>query len=125
MKNSQPNGLHFIFELFGCRQKEIDDIEFLKKVFKKSLEKSSAGILKKHFYKFNPQGVTGYVLLSASHISVHTWPEKKYAAFDVFTCSGKKETKRIFQNIIESINHKEIKLKKIKRGFSFIDKNNG
>ena len=36
--------------------------------------------------KFEPQGVTCVAMLAESHISIHTWPEKKMAVCDVFTC---------------------------------------
>jgi len=38
------------------------------------------------FHKFSPQGVSGVVIISESHLSIHTWPELGYAAVDVFTC---------------------------------------
>ena len=37
-------------------------------------------------HKFEPHGVTCLVLLSESHLSIHTWPEKGSAAVDIFTC---------------------------------------
>lgn len=37
-----------------------------------------------HFGK--GQGVTAFQMLAESHISVHTWPERNYAAFDIFMC---------------------------------------
>lgn len=33
-----------------------------------------------------PGAITSLFLLSTSHTSVHTWPELRYAAFDLFTC---------------------------------------
>ena len=38
-------------------------------------------------HKFDPIGVTAIVMISESHLSVHTWPEHGYAAMDIFTCS--------------------------------------
>jgi S-adenosylmethionine decarboxylase len=38
------------------------------------------------FYKFNPQGITAYIILSTSHASIHTWPELGKCAIDIFTC---------------------------------------
>ena len=38
------------------------------------------------FHKFSPQGVSGVVVISESHLAIHTWPELGYAAVDVFTC---------------------------------------
>ena len=74
-------------------------------------------ILNKHFYRFKPHGITGYLLLSASHISIHTWPEYAYAACDVFTCSGDDEGQSIVKFIRENLKHDKTKTRKIKRGF--------
>ena len=38
------------------------------------------------FQPFEPQGVTGVVVVEESHLSIHTWPEHGYAAVDFFTC---------------------------------------
>ena len=38
------------------------------------------------FQPFEPQGVTGVVVVEESHLSIHTWPEYGYAAVDFFTC---------------------------------------
>ena len=40
-------------------------------------------------HQFNPQGVSGVVVIAESHITIHTWPEHGYAAVDVFSCSEK------------------------------------
>jgi len=45
-----------------------------------------AVILKQEFHQFDPRGVTGFLLLAESHISLHTWPEEGLAAFDIFAC---------------------------------------
>lgn len=42
-----------------------------------------------HLHVFEPNGgVSGVAVLAESHISVHTWPEKGYAAFDAFMCGS-------------------------------------
>ncbi|WP_264802183.1 adenosylmethionine decarboxylase, partial [Ameyamaea chiangmaiensis] len=46
-----------------------------------------ATILHSHFHHFTPNGgVSGVVVLAESHISIHTWPERNYAAVDIFMC---------------------------------------
>ena len=40
------------------------------------------------FQPFEPQGVTGVVVVEESHLSIHTWPEHGYAALDFFTCGA-------------------------------------
>ena len=39
------------------------------------------------FHQFVPEGVTGVVLLAESHLSVHTWPDERFAAIDVYVCN--------------------------------------
>lgn len=41
------------------------------------------------FHKFSPQGVSGVVVISESHLAIHTWPEYGYAAVDIFTCGDR------------------------------------
>src|SRR5690606_36787719 len=45
-----------------------------------------ANIVSVDFHKFNPHGISGVVVISESHLTIHTWPEFGYAAVDVFTC---------------------------------------
>ena len=49
-------------------------------------DECGATLLHIHTHKFSPQGVSGVAILAESHISVHTWPEIGYGAFDVFMC---------------------------------------
>lgn len=59
---------------------------------------AGATILHERFHQFEPHGFTGYLLLAESHISIHTWPEERYAALDIFTC-GPMQTKRILHRV--------------------------
>ena len=56
-------------------------------------------------HRFEPQGLTGIVLLAESHISIHTWPERGEAAIDVFTC-GKRDSKAIAEFFCKAIDSK-------------------
>ena len=38
------------------------------------------------FHEFNPFGISGVVVIAESHLSIHTWPEYRYAAVDIFSC---------------------------------------
>jgi S-adenosylmethionine decarboxylase len=38
---------------------------------------------------FGPDGgVSGVLVLAESHISIHTWPERDFAAVDIFMCGA-------------------------------------
>ena len=77
---------HILFELRGCPWELLDDSEFVVLALQVSAVHANSKLLDVTFHKFEPQGVTGLALLSDSHISIHTWPEKGLAMCDIFTC---------------------------------------
>jgi S-adenosylmethionine decarboxylase len=38
-----------------------------------------------------PGGITGFLLLTESHVAVHTFPERGFAAFDLYCCRERPE----------------------------------
>ncbi len=77
-------GTHLIIELADADG--LDDPERIERAFLDAIEASGATLLHIHLHRFSPQGVSGVAVLAESHISVHTWPESRYGAFDVFMC---------------------------------------
>ena len=77
---------HVLFELKGCSYELLNDLEFCKLVLQISASKSKSKLIDIIAHKFEPQGVTGLALLADSHISIHTWPERRLAMCDIFTC---------------------------------------
>ena len=63
--------------------------------FRKMVDVCGATLLHIHTHKFSPQGVSGVAVLAESHISVHTWPEIGYGAFDVFMCGDAEPWKAV------------------------------
>ena len=78
-------GTHLIVDLYGARN--LDDPAHIEKVLVDAARKAGATVLSADFHHFQPNGgVSGVVVLSESHISIHTWPERDFAALDVFMC---------------------------------------
>jgi S-adenosylmethionine decarboxylase len=51
------------------------------------VDAAGATLLHIHLHHFTPNGgVSGVAVLAESHISIHSWPERAYAALDVFMC---------------------------------------
>ena len=117
LHNSSPDGIHYLIEFFGCDRKQLNSVTFWKRTLMQSISNTSMKMLHSHFYTFMPEGLTGYILISTSHISIHTWPELNYAACDVFSCADGKETEKTVSHIIDMVKHDDIKIKKVKRGF--------
>jgi S-adenosylmethionine decarboxylase proenzyme len=77
---------HCIIEYYGCPAETLDDPEKVQRLMCDAAAAMGATIVASEFHHFNPHGVSGMVVISESHLSVHTWPEYGYAAVDVFTC---------------------------------------
>lgn len=78
-------GTHLIFDFWGATQ--LDNLQLMEQALRKSVEVAGATLLHIHLHHFTPNGgISGVAVLAESHISVHTWPEIGYAAFDVFMC---------------------------------------
>ena len=78
-------GTHLIIDFWGASH--LNDIDRMEKALRKSVDAANATLLHIHLHHFTPyEGISGVAVLAESHISVHTWPERGYAAFDVFMC---------------------------------------
>lgn len=78
-------GTHLLVDLWGA--KKLDCLKTIEKAMRECVDACSATLLHIHLHHFTPNGgVSGVAVLAESHISVHTWPERDYAAFDVFMC---------------------------------------
>lgn len=109
-------GRHFIFELFGCDPKALDDIRGIEDAMEKGALESGLTILGRVFHRFSPQGVTGVLVVAESHISIHTWPELGYAALDVFTCGKNTDPMKVFKRIAEMLKPVSNSVVEMKRG---------
>lgn len=81
-------GNHYLLNLYGCSFILLNDQEYLINLLENAAHLSGANVVNTIFKKFDPQGVTVLSLLSESHISIHTWPERGEAAVDLFTCGN-------------------------------------
>ena len=78
-------GRHLLVDLWGGRG--LDDLERMEAALRDAAHESGATLLHVHLHHFTPNdGISGVAVLAESHISVHTWPERDYAAFDLFMC---------------------------------------
>lgn len=67
-------------------------------------------------HKFNPQGITGIVLLAESHISFHSWPENDYIAIDILGCGRKSFPEKALRYLKEKIRPRKTRILEVKRG---------
>ena len=107
-------GAHLIIDLFGARH--LDDRARIEQAFRDCVTACGATLLHIHTHVFEPNGgVSGVAVLAESHISTHTWPERRYAAFDVFMC-GDAEPRRAVEILKAAFDADEVKVTEILRG---------
>lgn len=79
-------GRHTLIELHGCDALLLDDPAHVERLMREAAAAAGVTIVNASFHRFAPQGVTGLLAIEESHFSVHTWPERAYAAIDYYTC---------------------------------------
>jgi S-adenosylmethionine decarboxylase proenzyme, Bacillus form len=77
---------HIIADIVSEDPKVLDDQAAILEALTLAAKAANATILRTVSHKFDPQGVTAFILLAESHISIHTWPELNRAAVDIYTC---------------------------------------
>lgn len=80
-------GTHLLLDLWGAQN--LTDPAMIDTALRAAAEAAGATILHGHFHHFSPNGgVSGVLVLAESHISIHTWPERDFAAVDIFMCGA-------------------------------------
>ncbi len=110
-------GTHLTLDLWGASN--LDNVEHIRATLRKCAEVSGATILHDHLHHFTPNGgVSGVLVLSESHISIHTWPERNFAALDIFMC-GDAVPKKSIPILQENFSPKNIMVNDLKRGMTY------
>ncbi|ENH97062.1 S-adenosylmethionine decarboxylase proenzyme [Gracilibacillus halophilus YIM-C55.5] len=82
-------GRQMIAELWYCNRQLLDDLDSIKTMMVQAAVTAGADVREVVFHPFAPQGVSGVVVISESHLTIHTFPEHGYASIDVYTCGDK------------------------------------
>ncbi|CAL1136044.1 unnamed protein product [Cladocopium goreaui] len=78
----------FMTQAHGCSGSLLNDVQVVGALLKKMAALADLTSLGSLEHTFEPQGVTALLLVSESHLSIHTWPEMHYAALDVVSCKA-------------------------------------
>ncbi|TYP59865.1 adenosylmethionine decarboxylase proenzyme [Thermosediminibacter litoriperuensis] len=109
-------GRHILAEIYDCDPNVLNDRDLIEEIMVKAALEAGAEVREVAFHKFSPQGVSGVVVISESHLTVHTWPELGYAAVDVFTCGDKVNPWDACNYIAERFEAKHMTASEVKRG---------
>lgn len=99
-------GYHLLLDLEGCDRRRLDSPSAMRRTCEDLARLLGARILKSVVHRFSPKGVTAFVLIAESHVSVHTWPESGKAFLDVFTCKESFDVERVLDHVLGALGAK-------------------
>lgn len=114
-KTEKLIGFQQIFDCYNVDIEKIDTISKIKQIIHSISNTINHKILKENYHQFSPNGITGFAIISGSHIAVHTWPEYNYISIDVFSCYHKKEKNKIIDIISNLLKTDKIVSKELSR----------
>ncbi|MFS0675184.1 adenosylmethionine decarboxylase [Ornithinibacillus sp. 179-J 7C1 HS] len=109
-------GRQVIAELWDCNIDTLNNIEILKQIFVDAALRAGAEVREVVFHQFSPYGISGVVVISESHLTIHSFPEKSYASIDVYTCGKKVDPWIAVRYIIQALEAKTSETLEIPRG---------
>lgn len=88
MTTRKDYGRHYLVDFQGCDPETLKFVGPTRAIFLRAAKEAKATVVGEEFHQFEPEGVSGVLLIAESHLSVHTWPEDGFAAVDIFTCGA-------------------------------------
>ncbi len=112
-----PKGYHFIVEASGCGE-IIGNVQEMQKILVEAARQANTQVWSVSFHCFPPNGVSGVVVISESHLSIHTWPEENYMALDIYTCGEQSLPEVAVKYVIEQVKSTHTHITEITRGLN-------
>jgi S-adenosylmethionine decarboxylase len=109
-------GHHYIAEASGCTPAIIGKVETVEQILVRAAEIAGVQVWSISFHRFNPNGVSGVVVISESHLSVHTWPEYGYVALDIFTCGDTAKPEKAVEWALKQFGASNVHITEVTRG---------
>ncbi|MDX1672037.1 MAG: adenosylmethionine decarboxylase [Balneolaceae bacterium] len=115
-------GRQILVEYYDCTKDQLNDVEYIESALIEATKASGATLISHNFHKFSPHGVSGVIVIAESHVSIHTWPEYRYAAVDIFTCGDTIDPWIIQEQLKEAFGSTNISSMEMKRGMFKVPK---
>ena len=109
-------GHHLLFDCHGCRAPVLSDLAAVRELLKLAARAFGLTVIAEEFHQYLPQGVSGVLILAESHLAVHTWPEREFAAIDLFTCGTRPDAARLADHLKSALGAERIECRQIERG---------
>ncbi len=110
---------HTLLEYYDCSAERLRRARTIRALLCTAVRQGGGKIVKTVFHNFMPYGVSGVVVITESHVTIHTWPEHAYAAVDIFSCSAKLDHRRIRNHLKRALGARRVARKSFRRGRPF------
>lgn len=111
-----PLGHHTLLDFYGCDPHQLKRSREIKALLCAAVRAGGGRIVKAVFHNFSPYGVSGVVVITESHVTIHTWPEHAYAAVDIFSCSARFDHPAIRKHLKQALGAKRVSRRSLRRG---------
>ena len=109
-------GTEWIIDAFDCDAAKLRDEALLREIFARIVGDLGLTVIKEVWHQFPAEyGVTGFALLSESHLACHTYPEYKTATFNLYCCRQRPEW-NWEENFKKMLGANNVKITKVERG---------
>ena len=109
-------GHHLLFDCYGCRAPVLSDLAAVRELLGSAARTFGLTVIAEEFHQYQPQGVSGVLILAESHLAVHTWPERGFAAVDLFTCGTRPDAARLADHLRSALGAERVEFRQIARG---------
>ncbi len=109
-------GIHILVEFYSCSESVLNDPGFIEQEMIRAAELIEATVITSSSHAFSPHGVSAVVVISESHLTMHTWPEHGYAAVDLFFCTKKIDPWLAIEHLKEILEAEHSTSVELKRG---------
>jgi S-adenosylmethionine decarboxylase proenzyme len=120
-RSSDPAGWQCVLDLYDCSTDHIDDVGWIERTLIAAANVACATVVTHNFHRFEPHGISGVVVIAESHIAIHTWPERRYAAVDVFTCNSSLHVRAAMAFLTEQFQARDVRCAFFTRGDHALD----
>ena len=119
-------GVHFTLDGYGGNPEKLNDPELMKKIFEELIVKLGMEKLTEPVVKYaeprnikDSGGYSGFVMIVESHISIHTFPKKRFVSIDAYTCKNEMDSKLVEKYFRDAYDLQETEVQFFKRGLKF------
>jgi|ERR1700690_2285665 S-adenosylmethionine decarboxylase len=115
------SGKHWLIEMYQVSR--LDDVARIRRALRRAVAESGVRLIRLQLHHFGARrGVTGVALLAESHISIHTWPERRYAALDIFMCGRASDPQKALDALRDSLQPGSVRVRRFERGMNRVSR---